>query len=214
MIGRYLSFVAALTAIAIPAAGLRGQVIRGPTEHTVCPTPFRPISGLTFHGGYAWAVTYHTFPYQMGFAQYSALPDPAISDDGRATWYNPGAYVECTNTWYYNPNGTVAYVDFRWHIVSYRGEIRDNPDSGCGGDSGNWGGTDPIYITSYDPYAPEQVEDVSVQSCGGGKGGDGTGGGTMVCWSEWLEIEISYDGGKTWHPFWSGWGQVCEQMAA
>ena len=64
MIGRYLSILGALAAIAIPAGGLSGQVIRGPTEHTVCPTPFRPISGWTFHGGYAWAVTYHTFPFE------------------------------------------------------------------------------------------------------------------------------------------------------
>ena len=213
MIGRYLSIVAVLGAIVLPSGGLRGQPIRGPTEHTTCSSPVRPNSGWTYHGGYRWAVTWYTFPFQMGFAQYSASPNPAISDDGRATWYNPGAYVECTNTWYYNLDGSVAYVEFRWHVISYSGEIRENSDSGCGGDGGgDWGGTDPIYITSYDPYAPEQEGDVSVQDCGGGGGGGG--GGTLVCWWEWMEIEISYDGGKTWHPFWSGWGQVCEHQAA
>lgn len=214
MIGRYLYVPAALATLAITVGSLSGQAIRGPTEHTTCPTPFRPISGLTFHGGYAWAVTYHTFPYQHGFAQYSALPSPAISDDGRATWSNPGAYVECTNTWWFNPNGTVNHVEFRWHVIDYRGDIRGN-DDGCGGDGGDWGGTDPIYATSYDPYAPEQAgDDVLVHDCGGGGAGGGSAGGTLECWWEWMEIEISYDGGKTWHPFWSGWGQVCEEQAA
>lgn len=205
MICRCLSILAIVAAIVTPARDLQSQVIRGRTEHTVCPTPFRPISGLTFHGGYVWAVTYHTFPYQMGFAQYSAFPDPATSDDGRATWYSPGASVECTNTWYLNPNGSVAYVDFRWHIISYRGNIQENTGSGCGG-----GGTetDPIYMTSYDPYAPDQ-EAVTVQDCGGGGGGGSGGGGGLTCWWEWMEIEISYNGGKTWETYWSGWGRVC-----
>lgn len=213
MTSRSLPVVASLTALVISTGGLEGQVIRGPTEHTTCPTPFRPFAGLTFHGGYAWAVTYHTFPYQFGFAQYSAIPDPAISDDGRATWSNPGAYVECTNTWWFNPDGSVNNVEFRWHIISYRGDIREN-SSECGGDGGDWGGNDPIYVTSYDPYVAEQVGAGSVQDCGGGEDGGGADGSTLTCWWEWLEIEISYDGGKTWHPFWSGWGRVCQEQAA
>lgn len=211
MIWRGVSTLAALAALTLSAGGVSGQLIRGHTEHTTCPTPLRPTSGLTFHGGYRWAITYHTFPYQFGFAQYSALPDPAISDDGRATWTNPGAYAECTNTWYFNPNGSVAYVDFRWHVISYRGEVREN-NEGCGGDGG--GTTDPIYLTSYDPYAADQPDDLSVQGCGGGGDEGGTGGERLTCWWEWVDVEISYDGGKTWYPYWSGWGQVCEEQAA
>jgi hypothetical protein len=205
--------VLALAALATPLCSLASQAIRGRTEHTVCPSPFRPISGLTFHEGKAWSVTYHTFPYQYGFAQYSAVPSPAISDDGQAMWTNPGVYVECTNTWYLNPNGSIAYVDFRWHIISYRGQVTVNND-GC--ESG--GGGDPIYMTSYDPYAPdENAVDASVQSyCGGdgggGGGGGGTGGGVSCRW-EWMEIEISYNGGLTWETYWSGWGQTCESLA-
>ncbi len=170
---------------------------------------------MTFHGGYVWHVTYYTHPFQHAFAQYYANPSPAVSADGQATWTNPGAYVECTFTWYYNLNGTVSHVDFRWHVIYYTGSIRRN--DGCGG-----AGSGPIYMESYDPYAPDQDNesvqgDLSVQnSCGGGGGGDGGeggggGGGGSSCYSEWMEIEISYDGGQTWHPYWSGWGQVCEQ---
>jgi hypothetical protein len=205
----HVFIIAILAALSLPAAPLGSQVIRGPTDHTTCPTPFRPIAGLTFHAGKAWNVTYHTFPYQYGFAQYSALPDPATSEDGRATWTNPGAYAECTNTWFYNPNGSVAFVEFRWHVIDYRGEVTAS-SGGCEGDGGQ---TDPIYMMSYDPYVPEdQAGEVSVLACGGGGGGSSGGGGVTCRW-EWMEIEISYDGGQTWQSFWSGWGQMCEQQA-
>lgn len=200
---RCVALIAALGVLAVPGVA-KGQATPGPTQHTTCPTPFKPGAGVTFHGGYAWNVTYHTFPYQFGYAQYSAMPDPATSDDGRATWTNPGAYVECTLTWYYNPNGTVSHIDFRWHIISYRGNITEN-SGGCDRDA------DPIYMTSYDPYAPDQEDEAGLQECAGG-GGGGSSGGSSTCRWEWMEIEISYDGGQTWHPFWSGWGQVCEEQ--
>lgn len=211
MMRPHVFMLASLAALSLPAGGLGSQVIRGHTDHTMCPTPFRPIAGLTFHAGEAWDVTYHTFPYQYGFAQYSALPDPATSEDGQAIWTNPGAYVECTNTWFYNPNGSVAFVEFRWHVINYRGEVTAN----SGGCEGNGGNTDPIYMMSYDPYVPVPADpagEVSVLACGGGAGGSSGGGGVTCRW-EWMEIEISYDGGQTWQSFWSGSGQMCEQQA-
>jgi hypothetical protein len=189
--------------------GLQAQLIEGHTEPTTCSRDFRPPT-LTFHEGYAWNVTFYTFPYQFGHARYSALPSPAISVDGSATWTDPGAYVECTITWYYNSYGRVESVKYNWHISSYTGTVTAN--GGCDGEGGEW--TDPIYTTSYDPYLADQaIEDLTVQDCDGGGGGN-PGGETLTCWWEWMEIEISYDGGKTWHPFWSGLGQVCEQQAA
>lgn len=213
MIRRSVAILVIFGALAIPSA-VGSQAIPGKTEHTTCPREIRPASFWTFHGGYAWDVTYHTFPYQFGFAQYSALPSPATSDNGRATWTNPGAYVECTLTWYHNPDGSVAYVDFRWHIISYRGSITVNPGDGCGGRG------DPVYMESYDPYAPDPMADgmTGQNYCddddgGGGGGGDGGGdGGGGGCTWEWMEIEISYDGGQTWHLWWSGYGRVCQEI--
>jgi hypothetical protein len=209
MIVRRISVLAALVGLAVPGRQLGAQAIQGPTELTICTTPFTPASVFTFHGGYAWYVTYYTFPFQFGHATFSALPDPVVSDDGAATWTGPGADVECTNTWYFNPNGSVAYVRYNWHIIRYRGTITVN--SGCSGDGGTI--SDPIFMNSYDPYAPEQAGDaVTLQSCGGGSAGTGGGDADSACHWEWMEIEISYDGGQTWHPFWSGWGQVCESQ--
>jgi hypothetical protein len=213
MIRRCFTIVAAWAALMSSADHLVAQVIRGHTEYTVCPTPFRPISGITSHAGKLWYVTYHTFPYQVGFAQYSALPSPAVSDDGKATWTDPGAYVECTNTWYFNPNGSVAFVDFRWHVVDYRGEVTYTGSGACETD----GGGDPVYITSYDPYAPvsdEHPGEVSLQGCDGSTGGNSGSGGGRSCWWEWMTVEVSYNGGLTWETLWSGWGQVCEQQAS
>jgi hypothetical protein len=204
VIARHVAVVSTIAALTLPAARVVGQAVPGPTEHTTCPTPVRPATGLTFHGGYAWNVTYHTFPYQFGFAQYAGQPDPAMSDDGGAKWTNPGVYVECTLTWYYNPDGSVAYVDFRWHIISYSGNITENDV--CGGED-----DDSIYVMSYDPYASGHDSIEACDGVAGSGGGADAGGLTPSCAWQWLELEISYDGGVTWQQLWTGWVQVCEQ---
>ena len=45
-------------------------------------------------------------------------------------------------------------------------------------------------------------------NCGGG--GDMPG---LYCDEEWIEIDISYDGGVTWSQLWAGWGNVCDIWA-
>jgi hypothetical protein len=213
MTARGMAVLAALAGLVLPTRDAAAQARQGPTELTTCSTPFRPPGGLTFHGGYAWNVTFHTFPYQFGYANFSAIPSPAISDDGSAKWTNPGAAVECTNTWFYNPDGSVAYVKYNWHIITYHGTISEI--GGCD-DGGGGHFRDPIYMESYDPYVDvPEVDAATLQDCaGGGDGDDGDGGGGgMSCEWEWMEIEISYDGGLTWQPYWSGWGQVCQEQA-
>jgi hypothetical protein len=44
-------------------------------------------------------------------------------------------------------------------------------------------------------------------SAGGGSGGGGGGG--LTCETDYLVIEVSYDGGLTWETWWEGAGQVC-----
>lgn len=87
---------------------------------------------------------------------------------------------------------------------------RGTGDDGCGdgGSGGDW-----HYMELYDPYspAPENAGETVTTSCGGG-GSDGGGSdptGYSCTW-DYITIEISYDGGQTWHDFWSGWAQVCE----
>jgi hypothetical protein len=44
-------------------------------------------------------------------------------------------------------------------------------------------------------------------------GGGGGGGWTKVCSTEYIWIEISYDGGETWSTLWEGYAEVCEYYA-
>jgi hypothetical protein len=43
-----------------------------------------------------------------------------------------------------------------------------------------------------------------------GGGDDDGGGGDLECWEEYIIIEVSVDGGDTWHTWWEGWGTVCD----
>jgi hypothetical protein len=194
---------------ALAAVPAEGQGVYIGSEPTVCPSPFRPISGLTFHEGEAWRVTWTTGPFQVGRAFYQGTPDPVLSQDGTSLWWNPSLLAECLNHWYQQPDGS-HYVIFNWHVVSYQGRV---VSENCGGEGG---GGDPIYLGSYDPYAAAGPEDELVIpldcSGGGGGGGDGSGGGEedLTCHWEWIVIEASTDGGATWFEWWSGWATVCE----
>jgi hypothetical protein len=69
-------------------------------------------------------------------------------------------------------------------------------------------------MESYDPYSPTPEDGETVTtSCGGG-GGAGFDPSNYSCTWDYITIEISRDGGKTWEHFWSGWAQVCEEHAA
>jgi hypothetical protein len=205
---RGAAVVLGLLAVAAPTSA---QGVYIGSEPTMCPSPFRPFSGLTFHEDEAWRVTWSTSPYQLGRAFYRGSPDPVLSQDGTALWWNPSVLAECINHWYQQPNGS-NYVIFDWHALSYQGRV---VSENCGlGD-----GDEPIYITSYDPYSPygPEGENETATDCeddGLGGGGDGDGGEEISCHWEWVVVEASTDGGATWFEWWSGWATVCEYDAA
>jgi hypothetical protein len=96
-------------------------------------------------------------------------------------------------------------------VLSFEGTVwRNNSADGGAGCGGGGGGAenDPIYATSYDPYAPDPENGALTPSCGGSGGGSGSGG--YSCAWDYITIEISYDGGATWQEYWSGWAQVCD----
>lgn len=202
------AFVLVFGMAAVFASGLSAQPTLRHIEATVCPSPYRPFSGLTFHEGETFEVTYYTYPEQIGYAEYVASPSPAYSDDRTAVWRNPGVLAECSIGWYYNPSGSFAYVEFLWHIVTYHGTVSQMGD--CGDDE--------IYTGAYDPYFVGTPTDTPVNGpCddgggpGGGGGGSGGGGagGQLVCHFETVQLEISYDGGVTWDIYWTGLVNVC-----
>lgn len=125
------------------------------------------------------------------------------SDDNE--WLAEGTWTgQCIGYGQWGIGRVVSFEGTVWRVASN--------DPGCGG------GGEPIYMESFDPYSPG-VSEAEISSgapsaeCGGGGGGGGDGGGGgggISCYWEWMEIEISRDGGQTWEHFWSGWGQVCE----
>lgn len=177
-----------------------GQRVFLYSEPTICSTPFRPISGYTFHAGGQWSVTWNTMRGQFGSAAYAGYPNPVKSVDGQKIWENPTAYVECWVDWYIENGGEQAY--YRWHVLDYGGDVRDCTSSDSAGSSGRNGL--PAEYDPYDPYDPWGCSDPYE----GGGGGQGEGGGAG-CRVEYVFVDISYDGGNTWHTLWEGWASVC-----
>ena len=179
---------------AAPAAG-RAQRVHLYDEPTVCSTPFQPVSGVTFHAGGQWRITWSTEPGQYSRAIYQGTPNPTFSTDATKKWQDPTADVTCWIRWYETSGGREA--DYDWHVVDYGGTVTD-----CGSSY------DPTHITSgpgadYDPYA----------ASGGGDGCDGADGGSGTappdCSDEYVYVEESNDGGVTWTELWEGWAEVC-----
>lgn len=181
MIGKCRLLLLALFGLAAAPATSSAQATFGYEEPVVCPTPFRPATaGLTFHGRNAFRVEYYTFPGQVGSARYDAMPDPAVSEDGDATWNDPGAIVQCTTEWYFLPDGRFAYARFQWHVVRYLGIVNDIGD--CG--SPALDEDIPTYENGiYSPYNPP-----SSGGCGSGGGGVSQPEDTWVEWYEGIRF--------------------------
>ncbi|HEX8245007.1 MAG TPA: hypothetical protein VF541_15970, partial [Longimicrobium sp.] len=70
------------------------------------------------------------------------------------------------------------------------------------------GFTDVGMDPGYDPYG---TFDPSGGACGTPSSpSPGSNGGGLVCHTEYIYIEISYDGGLTWEGWWQGYATVCE----
>jgi hypothetical protein len=177
------------------------------SEPTVCSTPFTPVSGITFHAGARWRLTWNTDPGQFGSAQYSGTPNPARSEDGTKRWSNPAAFVECWIDWYQEGFGRQAY--YRWEIDFYAGAV-----SSCSGGGTAVAPSPEVLAASYDPYdpysAPSSFTDCADATGDPGSGGSSGSGSGAGCSQEYVYVEVSYDDGATWQVLWEGWATVCD----
>lgn len=154
-----------------------------------------------FQGPFHWITT-----IAPGYARYR-LVVPGVDQYGEWTASGP-VIAECRRGWL--PGlGLIRLTD-------HEGQLRRNGiNAGDGDGCGAGGGGDWYYMESYDPYAPTPEDGETVTtSCGGGGGGDGFDPSNYLCSWDYITIEISRDGGKTWEVWWSGWAQVCEEYAA
>lgn len=133
-----------------------------------------------------------------------------IDMSGRYRWTDARIKVDC-----YVREYLWGLISQPYAVVAYELGTVEPVSTACDSEPGDpWGGE---YITAvgspeYDPYDPDQVVASDCES--GGDGGAGGLPGGLNCWAEYMVIEISYDGGKTWHVWWEGWGTVCEQNEA
>lgn len=169
--------------LAIVSSSLNAQTVW--YENTVCPTQFAPISGTTFHAGHGWQVVWVTGPGQWASAYYTGRPSPVVSTDNNARWYNPALDARCRIKWVQYQNGS-RDAFFNWAIDQYYGSVQSY-SSGC---------------ERQIVYDPEECEEPPEEGTGGGGGGGN-------CHNEWIIIEESTDGGRTWRELYSGNATVC-----
>jgi len=203
---RLIAPVVAWFSVAASAAGSAQRVLAY-SEPSPCTIFFQPNEKVTHHAGGLFEVGWWiNFP-QYGPVWYYGKPNPVISDDGTKKWTNPSANVTCYTDWYYLYPTTNMDATFRWHINEYGGTVT-SCDSGGGGNVGGTGFTDIGMDPGYDPYG---TYDPGGGSCGEpGETGSPSGGNGFVCHTEYIYIEISYDGGKTWEGWWQGYATICE----
>lgn len=157
-------------------------------------------------GGTPWPTALYTFHSN------------AYTRDDR--YYAPAGgnvLLACDGSYVLNVFGNRLWVGHLYGKL-YNGPIVRNsryedPDCGSGG-GGPWNPwDDPVYISGSDP-TPAAVERDQISDCDGGTGGGGAGDNGYTCTWDYVTFEISYDGGRTWHHFWSGWVPVCDENMA
>ncbi|HEX6367794.1 MAG TPA: hypothetical protein VF006_02600 [Longimicrobium sp.] len=224
-----------LACIAVVTGLLLYSVSASAQRDVSCPTTLRPrfdnYQPIVFQGQEFETYWQNTAGGPMGgpsYAWFSATPNPdPISVDGTTRWRRARVLVHCFVTLSWGGSRTYHY-----HPIAYNGTL-EPVGTACGGgdDPPDWGGGE--YITTDpggDEFPPEEAPltrlrrdttkagvppDTYITECpGGGAGGNQGGAGNITCHWEYMIIEISFDGGKTWYVWWEGWGQVCEENAS
>jgi hypothetical protein len=184
--------------------------------------PTLPLGGYYINCPYSLnniAFDYSLLEYQGHFwnstwrASVAAFPLPPrtwyvpvgtstlVSTDGQAKWLDPQVEVLC---WIYNALDVVSTHD---DPIRFSGSVVQCGSSTGGGNVGGTSFTDIGMDPGYDPYGTFDSDGGG--SCGTGTSGD-SGGGGFVCHTEYVYIEISYDGGVTWDGWWEGYATVCD----
>jgi hypothetical protein len=201
-------------------------------EVTFCRDHFKPIY-LWWDAGYG-LMSFHLEPPLL-FVGYR----PGTHTSQRGLVFRKAVYETIQPSEATDPGGNVWQFHGRFNALCRGGEVEIGPlvfggqilvsqdpvthpvlvrrgsgsDGGCNGDQG---GDEWYWMESYDPYSPspEDGGQATTASCGGTDGGDGFDPSDFSCTWDYITIEISYDGGRTWDAWWSGWAQVCEESAS
>lgn len=171
------------------------DMVEGESRDVPCPSRLNNAFGyqaVAHQGHFFWSqwhsdLTNYPLP---SYNWYHAYPnrDP-VSDDERAIWKNARIQVHC---WVYK-----AYWLMQWHydIVARSGSVEANCDRSGGGEA--------LWAEAYDPYAADAPRSLATEDCDGDDSSGG-GGGKDCTWV-YADIQISYNGGRTWDTLWSGY---------
>lgn len=198
------AILSALAASAIPAAAQApayyGDMVIGETRDIPCPAT---LNDFEENGRYVWfdgrefSTAWRSVAWQFPLPSnnwYEATPDrDVVSVDGKITWNDARILVHC---WIHR---------HLYGLTRHYDHIGSSGRSSCTPHDRMW-----MWDENYDPYAAEEVQGDGVQiadlSCDSDGGGGGGGGSNPTCTP--MEIQTSYDGGKTWTAIYKG--NVCE----
>ncbi|HET7228514.1 MAG TPA: hypothetical protein VFJ16_00795 [Longimicrobium sp.] len=114
---------------------------------------------------------------------------------GRKIWRDAGLAVSCYEF-------TVLEITVRYSNVDAKLGMLVDRTIAC-----NDSGPNTDYASlQYDPYSESGEPPSDCPDGSGSGGGDTEGGGCRI---EFFVVEISYDGGASWHTLWEGYGWVC-----
>ncbi|HET6764392.1 MAG TPA: hypothetical protein VFH27_11990 [Longimicrobiaceae bacterium] len=143
------------------------------------------------------------------------LPDlaPLVDRSGTVEWVSATLTVRCQKHYWVDRNGEPHWSSD--YVVHAKGGTLRSTSIACGGGAGGGTGIDThtdgggindnsYSGTGYDPYSSVGG------NCGTGAGDGGDAGGGSDCHTEYIYVDVSYDGGATWQVWWEGYATVCE----
>ncbi len=170
-----------------------GELVPCPTNiYGIGPVPYDNRSWTTENGPY---VAYSQRVDRTFYRRQDHLRIDFVSLQDGARAVADGFSVSCRRYARIVPFAFFDVMSFQpigWYV-------RYDPNGGDGGEC-----ADQLI---YDPETCRGDPDAGTGG-GGGEGGGGGGGGS--CHTEYIYVEVSHDGGKTWHTYWEGYATVCE----
>lgn len=156
---------------------------------------------LEYKGHYwdtSWRASTAAFPLPPRAWYVPVGTNTLVSIDGKARWTDVQVEIVC---WIYNG---LDILTRHYDPVRFGGTVTECTTTSGGGNLGGTGFTDVGMDPGYDPYG---TSGSGGSSCGSSSSPDSGGG--IVCHTEYIYIDISFDGGITWETWWEGNATVC-----
>lgn len=187
--------------------------VEGAEAPEQCPPNISPSGWIIGEWFYNVPMTMQHNPGGGTMGYFTAdPPDPVSIPDANGIawgWQNGAGTFSC---WAVNLVVIVLHVQSL--IPPAEGSLypatSSDGDCGAGGGGGSGGSGEPL--ASLQLGADSGLKRFSgrlLADCSGSGSGSGGAGGGGGCWSDYGEIDVSYDGGVTWESIYEGWYTEC-----